>query len=139
MHILENIESNYSISRRIYAVLYQDICHTLQEFLQSLDFDEIQALNLDIQVNGGGLLLIESYTDAVELLQVFDLFYYMNGQFPFTTADFSAFVGHQKTSIKKLYEQFRGSLSHGIVALPLICALNLFLSGDSEKIKKCSN
>ena len=40
-----------------------------------------------------------------------------------------------KTSIKKLYEQFRGSLSHGIVAFPCICALNLFLSGDPEKSK----
>ena len=137
MHILANIESNYRISRRIYAVLYQDICHTLQEFLQSLDFDEIQALNLDIQVNGGDLLLIENYTGTVELLQVFDLFYYMNGRFPFTAADFPAFVGHQKTSIKRLYKQFRGSLSHGIVALPFICTLTiLFLMTTIYLTKK---
>ena len=121
--------------------IYDDkSCHTFQKFLQSLDFDEVKALNLDIQVNRGGLLPIENYTDATELLQVFDLFYYMNGKFPFTTGllpipdgDFPTFVGDQKILIKKLYEQFRGSLSHGIVAVPFICALNLFLSGDPEK------
>ena len=110
MYILENIESDFIISRRIYAVLYQDICHTFQEILQSLDFDETQALNLGIQANDGGLLPIENYTDAIELLQVFDLFYYMNGRFPFTTGllpvpdgNFPAFVGDQKLLMKNLY------------------------------------
>ena len=85
LYILGNIESNFKISRRNYAVFYQDICHTFQEFLQSLDFGNIQALNLNIQANDGGLLPIENYTDTIDLLQVFDLFYYMNGRFPFTT------------------------------------------------------
>ena len=140
LYILENIESNFKISRRIYAILYQDICHAFQELLQFLDFDEIQALNLNIQANGGGMLLIENYADPTELLQVFDLFYYMNGRFLFTTGllpipdgDFPAFVGDQKISIKKLCKQFRSGLSHGIAALPFICALNLFLSCDPEK------
>ena len=128
--------------RSIYAVFYQDIFHTFQEFLQSLDFDKIEALNLDIQANGGGLLPIENYTGATELLQVFDLFYYMNGRFPFTTGllpipdgDFPVLVGDQKISIKKIYEQFRSSLSHRIIALPFTCALNLLFSGDPEKSK----
>ena len=88
------------------------------------------------------MLPIENYTDATDLLQVFDLFYYINGRFPFTTGllpipdrDFPAFVGDQKLSIKKLGKQFRDSLSHGIVVLPFICALNFFLSGDPEKSK----
>ena len=114
MYILENIVSNFKISRTIYAVLYQDIYHSFQEFLQSLDFDEIQALHINIQANSMGLLPIENYIDTTELLQVFDLFYYMNGRSPFTTGllpiqygDFPAFVGDQKISIKKLYEQLR--------------------------------
>ena len=41
----------------------------------------------------------------------------------------------QKFRLKKLYEQFRGTLSHGIVAVPFPCTLNVFLSGDPEKSK----
>ena len=67
-----HIRSNFRVSRRIYAALYQDICQTFQRFLHSLVFDKIQALNLDIQANGGRLLQKESYPDSTELMQVFD-------------------------------------------------------------------
>ena len=128
MYILENIESNFRVSRRIYPALYQDICQTFQRFLHSLDFGKIQALNLEIQANGGGLLPIENYPDATELMQVFYLFYYINGRLPFTTGLLPIPI-----SIKKLYEQFCGSLSHGIVAVPFLCILNLFLSAYPEE------
>ena len=125
-----------------YPVLYQDICLNFEEFLHSLDFDEIQALNLNIQANGGGLLSIENYLDSTELLHAFDLYYYINGRFPYTTGllpipdgNFQAFVGDQKILIKKLYEQFQGTLFNRIVAVTFLCALNLFLHGDPEKSK----
>ena len=121
---------------------YIKICHNFQEFLHSLDFDEIQALKLDMQANRGGLLPIENYSDATELMLEFDLFYYKNRRFPFTTGllpipdgNFPVFVVDQKISIKKLYEQFRSSLAHGIMAVPFLCTLNLILSGDPKKLK----
>ena len=41
LYILDNIESNFKISRKIYAVLYQGICQNFQQFLHSLGIDEI--------------------------------------------------------------------------------------------------
>ena len=111
LYILQKIEYNFRVSRRIYAALYQDIYQAFQRFLHSLDFDEIQALNLNIKANGRDLLPIENYPDATELMQVFDVFYYIKGRFSFTTGflpipdgNFPAFVGEQEISIKKLYE-----------------------------------
>ena len=88
---------------------------SFKRYLESLDVDQIQALSLDLAANGGG----EKYSDSVELLQVFYLFYYINGRLPYTTSllaipdgEFPAFVDGQKISIKKLYEEFCGSVSH---------------------------
>ena len=90
-------------------------------------------LNLDLAANGGGIQPIEKYSDSVELLQAFDLFYYINDRLPYTTGllpipygEFPAFVGGQKILMKKLYKDFRGTLSHGIISTPFLCALNLF-------------
>ena len=107
MYIFENILSNYRVERRVYAVLYQQIAERFKRYLESLDFDEIQALNLDLARNNGDIQPIKNYSGSVALLQVFDLFYYINGRLPYTAGllpipdgDFPAFVDRQKFSIK---------------------------------------
>ena len=122
LYIFENILSNCRVEIRVYGVLYQQIAQSFKRYLESLDFDEIQALNLDLAVNGGGVQSIENYSDSVELLQVFDLFYYINSRLPYTTGllpipdgAFPAFVDGPNTSIKKLYGEFCRMLSRGIV------------------------
>ena len=138
----ENILSNYKVERRIYAVLYEQIAENFKRYLESLDFDEVQALNLDLYANDGGIQPIENYSDSVKLLQAFDLFYFINGRLPYTTGllpipngEFRAFFEGQNISIKKLYEQFRGTLSRVIVTVPFLCTLNLFFGGELDYSK----
>ena len=39
----------------------------------------------------------------------------------------------EEVNIKELYEKFRGvSNSHGLVPLPFLCALNIFLGGKEK-------
>ena len=104
--------------------------------MESLDFIAKQAINIDIRANGCGFLPIENYSDSVELLGAFELFYYVNGRFPFTNGfltipdgNFPKFFGDQKISIKTLYERFRGTHSHGLVSVLFLAALNLFFAG----------
>ena len=99
LYVIENILSNYRVQRRIYAVLYQEIAESFKRYLESLDFDEIQALNLDLAANRSGIQRIEKYSDSIELFQTFDLFYYISGRLPYTTnllpipdGEFPAFV-----------------------------------------------
>ena len=106
LYIIENILSNYKVQRRIYAILCEKIAQSSKRYLELLDLDEIQALNLDLVANDGGIQPIEKYSDCVELLQPFDLFYYINGRLPYTTGllpipdgEFRAFVDGQKISI----------------------------------------
>ena len=140
-YIFENILSNYRVERRVYVVLYQQIAESFKRYLESLDFDKIQALNLDLAANSGGVQPIEDYSDSVELFQVFDLFYCINERLPYTTGlllipDFPGFVDGQKISVKKLYEEFHETIPHGIVTVPFLCALNLFFGRELNYSKK---
>ena len=138
--IFNQIETNYKICRRVYDSLYYDITQNFKSYIESLDFDKIQALNLDIKANGGGLLPVQDYSDPIELLKAFDLFYYINGRFPFTTGLLTipggktpSFANDKKLLIKNRYERFCRKYSHG--AVPFLSALNLFLGSDIQRSK----
>ena len=53
-------------------MLYYDLAENFKNHPASL---EIEALNEDIKANSWGLLPIEQYENAVELLKIFDIFY----------------------------------------------------------------
>ena len=137
--IFAKIETNYKISRGVYGSLYYDIAENFKRYIESLDFIEKQALNINIRANGGGRLPIENYSDSVELLRAFEFFSYINGRLPFTNGlltipdgDFPKIVGEQKISTKSLYKRFRGTHSHGLSAVPFSAALNLFFASDPK-------
>ena len=58
--IFYQIETNYEICGRVYDSLYYDIAQNFKSYIESLDFDEIQTLNLDIKANGGGSYLYKN-------------------------------------------------------------------------------
>ena len=67
-------------------MLYFEIDENFKSYLQAFDFVEIELFKNDIRANGGVLLPIEQYENLVELLKSFEIFYYINGRFPYTTA-----------------------------------------------------
>ena len=80
---------------------------------------------------------------STELLMLFDLFYFVNGRFPSTTAhtfiprgNLPMEVNGKELNIKKLYEKFRGTNSHGLVSSLFLAGLNIFFSGDPEIRRK---
>ena len=50
--IIDTVESNYRVIRRVYQHLYSDIADIFFEYIHSLDLDEIQELDDDIKTNG---------------------------------------------------------------------------------------
>ena len=53
--IIDTVESNYRIMRRVYQSLYSDIADIFFEYVHSLDPDEIQELDQDIKSKDGEL------------------------------------------------------------------------------------
>ena len=52
--IIDTVESNYRVIRRVYQHLYSDIADISFEYIHSLELDEIQELDDDIKTNGWG-------------------------------------------------------------------------------------
>ena len=73
--IIETIESNYRIIRRVYQHLYADIADIFVEYIHSLDADEIGKLDEDLKTNGWGAKTLLEIENSFELLSIFQLFY----------------------------------------------------------------
>ena len=52
--ILETIEDNYKVQRRVYQYLYFDIADLFLEYVKSMDSYEIQDIEEDMKANGCG-------------------------------------------------------------------------------------
>ena len=39
-------------------------------------------------------------------------------------------------NLKELYQKLRGTKSHGVVTIPFLCTLNLFLGGKEKTTKE---
>ena len=121
---LKEIEINYKICRHVYNSIYKTIVQNFQEYLRTLEFSELKELNSDIKRNGWGLKTIQEYDSTFKLMKSVDIFYYLNGRFPYNNdflwvpdGDKPDVILGGKISIKKLYELFRGMHSHGLVLI----------------------
>ena len=73
--IIETIESNYKVNRRVYQSLFPDIAENFFEYIHSLDPDEIQKLDSGIKENGWGVQSITEIENVQHLLTIFQMFY----------------------------------------------------------------
>ena len=85
--IIETIEKNYKVNRRMYQSLFSDITESFFEYIHSLDPDEIQELDSDLKANGWGVQSLTEIQDAHHLLTIFQVFYYLHRRLPFTNVD----------------------------------------------------
>ena len=53
--IILEFEKNYKNCRRVYQPLLVDVADTFTQYIHSLDLDEIQQLNDDLEANGWGI------------------------------------------------------------------------------------
>ena len=118
--IIETVEINNKISRRVYQALFINIADIFIEYIHSLDPNEIQELDNDLKVNRRAVKSLLEVENAYELLTVFQTFHYVNGRFPLTSGllivpDGEMPEGTEKVNLKLLYEMFKNS--HGIVSI----------------------
>ena len=139
--IIETVEKNYRIIRRVYQYPFIEVADIFLEYIHSLDSDEIQQLDDDIQSNGWGFINnILEINNSVELLSTFQLLYHNNGRLPITNSliivpDGDVPEGEEKINFKNLYEMFRYTKSHGLVSIQFLGALSIFFGVDSTQIK----
>ena len=133
--IMLEIEKNYGICRRVYQSLFFDIAETFIQYINTLPPDEIKQLDDDLKANEWGVKSIVGIEDSVELLKLFQMFYYFNGRLSLTNGFLPLPDGEtpddsERISIETLYEMFKATKFHGLVSLQFLSALNIFFGGD---------
>ena len=135
--IIETVEGNYKISRRVYQALFIDFADIFIEYIHSLDPNEIQELDNDLKANEWGVNSLLEVENTYELLAVFQMFYYLNGRFALVNGllivpDGEVSEGEEKTNLKQLYNMCKNTSSRGLVSLQFLCALGIFFGVDKS-------
>ena len=74
--IMDTIESNYKIARRVYQQLHLDISELFADFLRSMSSYEIEGIDNNIQFNRWGIRKVTEVQDAQELMKMKRLLYF---------------------------------------------------------------
>ena len=70
--MIDTIESNCNVARRVYQHLYLDVAELFYEYIQSIDSYEQQDIEEDMKINGWGVVEnIKTIKDATRLLNIF--------------------------------------------------------------------
>ena len=132
--ILETIEGNYKVARRVYQYPYFDIADLFLEYVKSMDSYEIQDIEEDMKANGWGAVeKISEINDPMRMLNLFQDFYTSTGRIPafnglLVVPGGDTSENSNKLNMKSLYDLFKNTKSHGLVSLPFLgLLLNFFL------------
>ena len=105
--------------------------------INTLSPDETDQLDGNIRSNGWGAQSVAEIENSLELLRIFQMFYYFNrglllanGLLPVSDGEIPD--RSEKISMETLYELFKDTKSHGLVFLQSLLALNLFFGGDIQ-------
>ena len=142
--IMETIESNYKVARRVYQYLYYDLAELFSKYVQSMSSFELQDIDEDIKINDWGIQKVLEVKDSMKLLNIFQDFYTATGRLPtfnglLVVPDGEAPPGENKINMKQLYDLFKNTGSHVLVSLPFLgLLLHYFKDSDLRFIKNAT-
>ena len=137
--IIDIVETNYKIARRVYQYLYLDIADLFQEFFRSLPPQDIQDMDDDIKSNGWGVRNILDIENSPELLNIFQTFYHTTGRLPLSNGllivpDGDAPAGENKVNMKSLFDMSRHTYSRGLVSLPFLGVIHYYFDATDQQL-----
>ena len=138
--ILQTMERNYRILRRVYQQLHIDITELFSEFINYLSSHEIKDMSDDIEANGWGIKKITEVEDNYELFKIFQDFYTITGRLPLSNSLLVVPDGDappdEKVNTRQLYDLYKNTKSHGIVSLPFLGLIQYYLEENDQSLIK---
>ena len=143
--IMETIEANYRIARRVYQQLHLDISELFVEFIRSLSIYELEDMNKDICANGWGTKKVTEVNDSEELMNIFQNFYSLTGRLSLSNGllivtNGDTPPGKYKINMKQLFDLFKNTKSLGLVSLPFLRLIQNYIekTDDHSLIKNAT-
>ena len=139
--IIDNVETNYKITRRVYQDLCIDVADLFQEFIRPFPPQDIQDMDDDIKSIGWGVKNISDIENSLELMNIFQTFDHTTGRLPLTNGLLivpggDAPEGEDRVNMKSLYDMFRHTCSHGLVSLPFLGAIHNYFDATDQRLIK---
>ena len=137
--IIETIEHNYRIARRVYQQFISLNC------LPILSGQWIR-LNFMIWIMilkliDGEKKKITDVDNAKDFMKIFQIFYQLIGRLPLSNGllvipDGDAPPGEDRVNMKSLYEMFKHKNSHGLVSLPFLGLIQYYSEKNDHSLTK---
>ena len=136
--VIEKTLDNISYCKQFYGEVFNDIGYFFQKMIKETPNDFLEPLRADLANEiyfTGNLKEIESH---VELLSIFNRFYFKTGRFPGNYTDLILVPAGKNPPFIKSYDQisptdlndkFQNTPSYGIAAVHFLAGLNIFFGG----------
>ena len=140
--IIETVESNYTVARRVYQQLWIHISELFAEFIRSISPLDLQDINEDVKSNGWGIKKITDVNNAQDFISIFQTFYQITGRLLLSNGllvipDGDPPSGEDKVNMKSLYDMFRYTNSDGLFYMLFLGILQYYFEKyDFSLIKK---
>ena len=109
-----------------------EISELFAEFIRSIDPLNLQDMDNDIKANGQGIKKITDVNNAEDSTTIFQNFYQLTGRLPRSNGllvipDGDPPLREDRVNMKRLYEMFKHTNSHGLVSLPFLGLIQYYL------------
>ena len=139
--IIETVESNYRVARRVYQQLYLDVSRLFADFIRLIGPVNLQDMGNNIKANGLGIKKITDVNNAEDFMTMFQTFYQFTCCLPLSNGllvipDGDPHPGEDRVNMKNLHEMFRHTNSHGLVSSPFLGLVQHYLQKNDHSLTK---
>ena len=137
-NIIEKTSDNINYCKQFYEEVFNDIAYFFQKMIKETPDEFLEPIKADLANEIYFTQNLKEIESHVELLKIFNRFYFKSGRFP-GNSDFVLVPAGVKPNFVKTFDQispvelnekFQNGLSYGIAAVHFLAGLNIYFGGE---------
>ena len=139
-NIIEKTSDNINYCKQFYEEVFNDIAYFFQEMIKETPDEFLEPIKADLANEIYFTQNLKEIESHVELLKIFNRFYFKSGRFP-GNSDFVLVPAGVKPNFVKTFDQispvelnekFQNGPSYGIAAVHFLAGLNIYFGGEKK-------
>ena len=139
-NIIEKTSDNINYCRQFYEEVFNDIAYFFQKMIKETPDEFLEPIKADLANEIYFTQNLKEIESHVELLKIFNRFYFKSGRFP-GNSDFVLVPAGVKPNFVKTFDQispvelnekFQNGSSYGITAVHFLAGLNIYFGGEKK-------